>query len=167
MSVARNGLRASAGARVGCAAMSQDGQGVGTEPICKKGEILPMQGSLPRVGKATHEAALARVDEGLGREPFPHERARRAVVHRVYEAPDVVVHYPSGIQVSLGFSVPSEPQKTRRAGVECTLELELVRRPALLQRHNVRHSLASTDMPVKRSERQKGPGSWREGGDAS
>ena len=33
-SVARNGVSADAGARVGCAAISQDGQGVGTEPIC-------------------------------------------------------------------------------------------------------------------------------------
>ena len=34
-SASRKGRSASAGARVGCAAMSQDGQGVGTEPICE------------------------------------------------------------------------------------------------------------------------------------
>ena len=73
----------------------------------------------------------------------------------------------AGFKSALASQSPSEPQKTRRAGVECTLELELVRRPALLQRHHVRHSLASTVMPVKRSERQEGPGSRREGGDAS
>ena len=42
-------------------------------------------------GTAAYEAGLAGVDEGLGREPLPHERARGAVVDGVDEAADVVV----------------------------------------------------------------------------
>ena len=40
-----------------------------------------------------YEAGLAGVDEGLGREPLPHERARGAVVDGVDEAADVVVDW--------------------------------------------------------------------------
>ena len=39
----------------------------------------------------THESAFACIDEGLCREPFPHERACGAVVHRVKEAADVII----------------------------------------------------------------------------
>ena len=45
----------------------------------------------------SHEAGLACVDEGLGGEPLPHERARGAVVDGVDQAADVVVHLSLGV----------------------------------------------------------------------
>ena len=44
-----------------------------------------------------YESALAGVDEGLGGEPLPHERARGTVVDGVDQAADVVVHLSLGV----------------------------------------------------------------------
>lgn len=73
VSVVRNVRSASGVARVGCAAMSHEGQGVGTEPICPQGE-RKLSGRAGK-GKCTHETSFASIDERLGGEPLPHERA--------------------------------------------------------------------------------------------
>ena len=39
----------------------------------------------------TYKSRLAAVDERLGREPFPHERARGSIVDRVDQAANVIV----------------------------------------------------------------------------
>ncbi len=44
------------------------------------------------VFSCTYEAGFAGVDKRLCREPLPHERACRTIVHGVEEAADVVVH---------------------------------------------------------------------------
>ena len=55
--------------------------------------ISACEGGGGHAGKeGTHEAHFAGVHERLGGEPFPHERAGRAVVHGVDEPADVVVH---------------------------------------------------------------------------
>ena len=97
-SVSRKGLSAAAGARVGWAAMSQDGQGVGTDPIWAGGQTRrgDEQGGGRDKGGGTYEAGLAGVDEGFGGEPLPHERARGTVVDGVDQAADVVVHFECG-----------------------------------------------------------------------
>lgn len=81
--------------------MSQDGQGVGTEPIYIQWSIRgvdggnvqfqPILGVLMRIAGKTYEAAVTSIAERLGREPLPHKRARATVVHGGDEAVDVIV----------------------------------------------------------------------------
>jgi len=69
----------------------------------------------PRGGHGADKPYLAGVNEWLGGEPFPHECARGPIVDRVDQPTNVIFD----------------------------LEVQLVRRPALLQGHDVRHSLAT------------------------
>ena len=84
----------------------------------------------------SHEAGLAGVDEGLGGEPLPHERARGTVVDGVDQAADVVVHFICGCVMN---PVSSRIRWVRKP----TFELQLVRWPALLQSHDIGHGLTS------------------------
>ena len=53
----------------------------------------------------TYEADGAGVCEGLRREPFPHERARRAVVDGGDQPVDVVVHWSMVMVATITASV--------------------------------------------------------------
>lgn len=88
------------------------------------GPFLPRRVEIWAWHEFTHEARLASVDEGFGREPFPHERAGRPVVDRVDQAADVVVDC-----IRSNVLVIHLPKIV--SGV-CTFELQLIRRPALL-----------------------------------
>jgi hypothetical protein len=84
-----NERRASGEARVGWAAMSQEGQGVGTEPIC----INAINHGCRKPTHWTYETSFACIDKRFGREPFPHKRARRAIIHRINETADVIIYW--------------------------------------------------------------------------
>lgn len=96
--------------------MSQDGQGVGTEPIYIQWSIRgvdsgnvqfqPILGVLMRIAGKTYEAAVTSIAEWLGREPLPHKRARATVVHGCDEAVDVIVDFRVRV-VSTPFSILS------------------------------------------------------------
>lgn len=87
VSVSRNVRRASGDARVGWAAIIQEGQGVRMFPICAD---VSVTSELHWAG-GTYETCFAGVDERLRGEPLPHERAGGPVIHGVDQAADVVV----------------------------------------------------------------------------
>ena len=92
-SPSRKVRRASSDARVGCAAIIQEGHGVGTEPICirasRQVSVRVLQD--PTVAR-TYKPNFARIYIRLRREPLPHERARGSVVDRIHESLNVIVH---------------------------------------------------------------------------
>lgn len=64
--------RRSSGGVVGRAAINQDGQGVGTEPIYAHADVSIVTDDRQ---DGAHKTTFLRVDEWLRGEPFPHESA--------------------------------------------------------------------------------------------
>jgi hypothetical protein len=82
----------------------------------------------------TYKSYLTGVNEWLGGEPFPHECARSPIIDRVDQPTNIIFDYITAKQLK------NYALKEMRGH---TLELQLVRRPALLQGHDVRHGLAA------------------------
>jgi hypothetical protein len=102
----------------------------------------------------TYKSYLTCVDERFCREPFPHERARRPVIDRIDQPANIVVDLSEG-KIKLIELLVLHGKKKNCAHTYCTrdahnffflrtFELQRVRSPALLLRHNVRHSLTAT-----------------------
>jgi len=126
----RKAVTAGAEARSGCAAIIQDGQGVKTEPIWQGSVSTDVQG-----GFRPHKTSFASIDEWFWSKPFPHECASWSIIHWIYEATDVIIHYA---EFCVGKS--SVLETTSRV----TLKFQVFCRPALLKCHHICHDLTST-----------------------
>lgn len=125
----RKAVTAVAEARSGCATIIQDGQGVGTEPIWQWSVSTDVQG-----GFHAYKTSFASIDEWFWSKPLPHECTSRSIIHWIYEATDVIVHYAEFLVGKSSF----------RETISVTLKFQVFCRPALLKCHYICHDLTST-----------------------